>query len=362
MLSHSRRYLRRLALRGGRCFSKGPRSVDIELSNRCNLRCRKCWFHGESGIGDRYRSTEMATEEVLRLIDQLAAYKPHLYFGGGEPLIRDDLLGVLAHAKSKSLSTSLTTNGTLLDQRAIERIVSLKIDWLNVSIDGPEEVHDQLRGQGTFRKVMASIRCLAECKSRNALPRPAVTLNVTINPLIVGHLRQTIAAIKASAGEGVQCLRIHHLWFITPRELQAHRKEVGAALACSAPGAGSHSIPSSQPQDSALLAEEAGQSKSAKVVFFPDLAGEEIRAFYAEGYRSPQRCMAPFQAAVVKPNGDVRFCPDEWIDDYVLGNVRDDPFATIWNNDKARHFRSVLWRQKAFPACHRCSWMYCFGT
>lgn len=75
-----------------------------------------CWFHGESGIGDRYKNSEMTTAEVLELINQLEAYRPQLYFGGGEPLIREDFLEILSHARSLTLSTAFTTNGTLLNR------------------------------------------------------------------------------------------------------------------------------------------------------------------------------------------------------------------------------------------------------
>ena len=91
----------------------------------------------------------------------------------------------------------------------------------------------------------------------------------------------------------------------------------------------------------------------------PDLRGQEIEHYYAEGVPSEKTCIAPFQAAVVKPNGDVRFCPDEWIDDYVLGNILEERFLKIWRNRKARRFRAVLLRKKSFPGCKRCSWMHC---
>src|SRR5204862_5669521 len=89
---------------------KGPTKVDIELTNRCNLRCPMCWFYGQNGIGDKYCDSELKTEEVLDLIDQLASSKPHLYFGGAEPSLRRDFLAILAHAKRRGLSLSCPTN------------------------------------------------------------------------------------------------------------------------------------------------------------------------------------------------------------------------------------------------------------
>ncbi len=61
-----------------------------------------------------------------------------------------------------------------------------------------------------------------------------------------------------------------------------------------------------------------------KVTMFPDLQYADIVRYYSERPRFEKRCIAPFFGAVIKPNGDVKFCPDEWIDDYILGNLRND--------------------------------------
>lgn len=342
-------------------FSKGPTCVDIELSNRCNLRCKMCWFHGENGIGDRYRHSEMTTAEIIDLINQLAPCRPHIYFGGAEPFIREDFIEIVTHVKRSILPISFTTNGTLLDPKKISAIMDLEIENINVSIDGPEEVHDGLRGKGNFRKVISNILFLLEGKKRKMLKRPLLTINITINPMIISRLKETIDSLREITADKIDFYRIHHLWFVTPRELQAHQWEVSKALGSSAPGAESHCIALSRQLDPLALSDEIAQLKNNdKILFFPDIHGKEIHAFYSDGYRWTQRCRAPFHALIVKPNGDVKFCPDEWIDDYVLGNIRKERLETIWKNIKARHFRSVIFRKKSFPACKRCSWMHCY--
>jgi radical SAM protein with 4Fe4S-binding SPASM domain len=320
-----------------------------------------CWFHGENGIGDRYRNSEMATAEILELINQLAVYRPRIYFGGAEPFIREDFLEIMAHAKSFALPISFTTNGILLDRKKIEKVAELGVDDINFSIDGPEELHDELRGHGNFGKVMSNMQHLLEYKKSENIKKPLITVNITINPLVVGHLKETINSIRKTTGDEVDFFRIHHLWFITPTDLQVHKAVINETLERSAHGAGAHSIPFSQHIDSNALSKEISQLKGVeKIKYFPSLEDKEIHEYYSESYRLKKRCMAPFRAALVKPNGDVKFCPDEWIDDYVLGNIRDERFKNIWNNKRARHFRSVIFWKKSFPGCKRCSWMHCF--
>jgi MoaA/NifB/PqqE/SkfB family radical SAM enzyme len=97
--------------------------VDIELSERCNLRCRMCWLYGKNGLGDKYSDNEMTTNEVIDLINQAAVYGSDIYIGGSEPFIRKDLPAILRHIKEKRLSVSFTTNGTLLGASEAERYI-----------------------------------------------------------------------------------------------------------------------------------------------------------------------------------------------------------------------------------------------
>ena len=91
-----------------------------------------CWFHGTNGIGDRYGASEMTTDEVLGLIDQLAVYRPEIYMGGAEPLIRKDFITIAEFIKGFGMPLSFTTNGTLLDTEISQSIVALGIENLNI--------------------------------------------------------------------------------------------------------------------------------------------------------------------------------------------------------------------------------------
>ena len=121
MFPHLNKYFPIIHFIRSNYFSKGPVSVDIELSNRCNLRCKMCWFHGENGIGDRYRNSEMAYRGDPRINKSIGGIQAQIYFGGGEPFIREDFLTILAHVKSYALPISFTTNGTLLNQKKIQK-------------------------------------------------------------------------------------------------------------------------------------------------------------------------------------------------------------------------------------------------
>jgi radical SAM protein with 4Fe4S-binding SPASM domain len=336
-----------------------PTSVDIELTNRCNLRCRMCWFHGENGVGDNYRYGELSTSEVMCLIDRLLKHKPNIYLGGAEPFMRQDLWIILDYIKRKGLTVSLTTNGTLLDPVKAEMLVRFKVDRVNFSVDGPEDLHDGIRGEGSFKKVVSAINELSDHKKKRGVVTPTLAVNVTVTATSASHLRAALQSVRDATHNGPDVYIIHHLWYLTHEELSVHQFSVRQVLGCMAPGAAAHVIPSSQVLDPAALAHEIVSLKDwPKVTSFPDLSYHDIVKYYSEGDGIQERCTAPFSRVVIKPNGDVKFCPDEWIDDFVLGNIRNESFDSIWNNDKARMFRASLFKEKYFAGCKRCSWRY----
>jgi radical SAM protein with 4Fe4S-binding SPASM domain len=257
------------------------------------------------------------------------------------------------------MSVSFTTNGTLLDAQKLEMLVALGVDSVNFSIDGNEELHDRVRGRGVFRKAALSIKELSECKTNRASKKPIITVNITITCNLMGHLKETLSAIRDSTNDVADFYLLHHLWYITQNELSGHRSTIKQKLGCKVPGAASHLLPGSRiPDPSALADEIASLGSWPKVKMFPNLQYTDIVKYYSERPSIRRRCIAPFWGVVIKPNGDVKFCPDEWIDDYILGSVRNDSFHDIWNNKKARKFRAVLLREKHFEGCNRCSWMY----
>ncbi len=129
-----------------------PLSVHIGLTNRCNSRCRYCRF-------DRLSAPDYwTTEALLKVLDDMrAAGTRRVQFTGGEPMLRKDIGVVLERAKSLGLFTGISTNGFQLPERVNEL---LPADIVQVSYDGPEKVHDYLRGKGSHRTAQSALDAL----------------------------------------------------------------------------------------------------------------------------------------------------------------------------------------------------------
>jgi len=130
------------------------------VGRRCNLHCVHCY----SDSANRAYEGELTTAEGIALLDDLAAFGvPVLLLSGGEPLMRPDLFELIAHARSRGLRTTLSTNGTLITAEVAERLRALEVSYVGISLDGIGRTNDMFRGhKGAFDKAMAGFR---HCKA-----------------------------------------------------------------------------------------------------------------------------------------------------------------------------------------------------
>ncbi len=141
---------------------KNPLSVCWQITTKCNLNCKYCL--SDSGVHGQYG---LETKEAIEIINKLGKIGINrLDFTGGEPLIRKDLEKLIQCAKYNHISTIVTTNTTLLND---ENIRAIKIaDLIQISIDGPEEIHNEQRQNEVFYKTIENIKRLKKegCKIR----------------------------------------------------------------------------------------------------------------------------------------------------------------------------------------------------
>ena len=131
-------------------FGKGkiPVVVTWAIAGGCNKQCLYCeeWKKRE----------EITTEQAFRIVDELKNLgTKRISLSGGEPLAREDIGEIIDRAKMGGIGVVVTSNGSLV----AKRIKELKnLDLLKLSIEGRKEVHDKLRGKGSFDEVMEAIR------------------------------------------------------------------------------------------------------------------------------------------------------------------------------------------------------------
>lgn len=138
------------------CGPTGQRIVQLHPSLRCNLCCEHCY----SSSGPEVRG-ELGPTVLCGLVSDAARMGYQVIsFSGGEPFLYSGLREVLRHAKSLGLRTTVTTNGYFLQPRRLESLRDL-VDVLAVSLDGPPELHNRLRGSPrAFDRLCAGLKSL----------------------------------------------------------------------------------------------------------------------------------------------------------------------------------------------------------
>lgn len=133
-----------------------PLTFNWTLSFRCNFSCSHCYSREE-------QADELATADILKIVDILAEKEvPFINFGGGEPLVREDLFEIASYATKQGLNVSMNSNGWLLDRRAAERLRHCGFKSIGISIDSAEAgLHDDFRNMpGSHERAVSALDAL----------------------------------------------------------------------------------------------------------------------------------------------------------------------------------------------------------
>ena len=152
---------------------KTPKSVDISVTNRCNLRCKYCYHFDSADEVDG----DLPTDAWLSFFEELSRLAVlDVCLAGGEPFVREDLRELIEGIVKNRMRFKILTNGTLITDEMAAFIASTRrCDTVQVSIDGSTPItHDACRGTGNFAKAMEGLACL---KRHNVAASVRVTIH-----------------------------------------------------------------------------------------------------------------------------------------------------------------------------------------
>lgn len=139
-----------------------PHVVAWNLTRRCNLECAHCYI--AAGPAET-AAAELTTPECLRIADEILALNPAPMFilSGGEPLLRDDLETIAAHATARGATVVVGTNGTLLTDERITRLRDAGIQGVAVSVESLRPAyHDRFRhAHGSLQATLDAVERLS---------------------------------------------------------------------------------------------------------------------------------------------------------------------------------------------------------
>ena len=161
-----RAFLNEAAFRLGRVRSHRLTSVNLEITNACNLACTMCPVNTTM----RRPKRMMPFSLFQRLLDENPDLDFVLPFQWGEPMLHKDFFRMVAYARSKGIRVMATTNGTLLgDDGAMERLASCGLERITFSSDGVGETHTRIRGYA-FERLRADVERFRQVRDRVGSP------------------------------------------------------------------------------------------------------------------------------------------------------------------------------------------------
>jgi radical SAM protein with 4Fe4S-binding SPASM domain len=133
------------------------------IIQRCNVRCKHC-YQGEYTDNDpTYYQLIHVLDNFTKFVDDLWPNDEHwVRITGGEPLLHKDWKRLATEVIDRGFVWSLMTNGLLVTPEEAYDIAQLKPIHVQVSIDGAEEIHDNIRGKGNLKKVLKGVKNLRD--------------------------------------------------------------------------------------------------------------------------------------------------------------------------------------------------------
>lgn len=344
--------------------SAPPVNLSLNLTNRCNLKCIMCRGirHGGEVPANRpwyAKKRELAVEDWVRLLDQVASFRPWLYVTGGEPLMYPQFREFVQEAKKRRLAVHLQTNATLLAREA-DFLVETGVEAVNVSIDGPPAVHDRIRGlKGGFAQIEAGVKALVAARKAHRRPNPILSFNCTISKANLEVLEEIVPLAVRLEGD---CLQLQHTMFDSPENVARHNRlfspercrDLGLEVAHPSICEGEYYQSEIQAADvarmQAALARARQQARGQiKLHFMPSFPDQLLFPYYLDlNYPFPQGCHDFWATARILADGTFSPCLN-----LVVGNVREQPFLEMWNGPQMQRLRKMI-AKGLFPGCARC--------
>ncbi|MFN7955086.1 MAG: radical SAM protein [bacterium] len=334
-----------------------PAQLFLEVTDRCNLDCRMCFYRGTLGEASTPMQPDadhLTAEEIERVVRDLPTARL-VSISGGEPFARADLVAILTRLAALRLVT-VETNGTLLDAAGARALAALGSRGLprpglaavDFSILGPRDVHDAItRRAGSFDRALAALRTLRDERNRLGRRFPKLTLKSAV-------LKENLGALEALA----QLARAEAVdYFVLKEEDPGKVTLRPGADGVLARGEGTKaphtaSLDGLAARLRAILASFTGGPTEAFLIpldVTPDHLEHHIRKAVDLGTSS---CRHPWSRVGVLPRGEVYACKL-----FSTRSVRQHSIREIWNGPEFREFRSHLRSRGPFPSCVGCCFL-----
>lgn len=306
----------------------------LEVTSRCNARCEHCG----SSCGYEKPKNEISKEKLMETLKEISEHYDTseilLNVTGGEPFLRKDLFEIMDYAVSLGYRWGITSNGILIDEELVKKIVKSKMSTISISIDGLKETHEAFRKvPGAWDKIIKGIKLMLNEPSIECVQITTVANKKNINEL--EELYKIVLDLGVKYWRVVNC------------------DPIGRAK-----------------DNDEILLDPKGYRKLFKFIYEKRKENKIVVDYGCSHYLGLNMeteirdqhffCMTGLYVGSILSNGDIFVCPNvERREELIQGNINTDSFVEVWEN-KFKPFRHL--NRTSCDDCLACShFKYCGG-
>ncbi|MFA5903087.1 MAG: radical SAM/SPASM domain-containing protein [Desulfobacula sp.] len=289
----------------GRLKAEFPSQIIVDATEVCNLSCIHC-PHSEFKRSGNYGARYLDVKLHHKMVDEVREYGQGntqyiRYTSNGEPLIHPYIYDMLDYAvKRSNVFVTLTTNGTIMNQKRIESLLESGLHMVDISIDAfLPETYAKIRRGGNLKITRANVLKLIEIRKQ---------IGATTK-IVVSFIEQS--QNKNEAKEFENYWEKQGVDFVVIRRL--HSAAGGVAV----------------------IAKDMKINQQSEI-------------------RKP--CLYPWERILLSPKGELAFCPQDWVHGSVLADYHTTTIRQVWLGYSYQQLRSAHLTNdfKLFPFCAQC--------
>ncbi|MEM5853484.1 MAG: radical SAM protein [Candidatus Aenigmatarchaeota archaeon] len=303
----------------------GPKLLMLSPTDFCNLNCKICWRIGKK---PNFKQPPFHFfKKILREAKELKVETIDLT-GGGEPFLRKDILDIMDLVKKFGMRGTITTNSTLIKKSDVKKVVEMKWDEINFSLDGStSEINDYIRGEGIFEKVLKVVKRFEEEKNSKNVQIPILRFCFTITKKNFMDIPNFIKLSKS--------LDIRHINFSTLFEWRSNKE---------------FWLDKKDEKDVMKKIKE-GVELSKKLGIKTNL--DSILEFGVWEHQPPRFCFAPWYMLFINASEEAMVCCTlASLYKKKLGKI--NSLKEIWFCRKIEELRKRMKRRVLFKECNKC--------
>jgi MoaA/NifB/PqqE/SkfB family radical SAM enzyme len=320
-----------------------PLTLELNITNRCNLLCKMCWLRSAKLNYDE----EMKDEKLFQIVDEAIelGVKEFRFPGSGEPLMRKEVLfKLMERVKESGRSGLLISNGTLFSEEDVKKIVDMEWDVLTISLDGPSpEINDYIRGvEGSFKKTVKTLDLIKKWKMKSKKDYPWMRMNTVLTKRNYDKLEEMIELADKFGFEEF----LLQPMTVFSREGEKIKVEDAESVNRHLESAGEKAKKLGIKTNVESFIRNIIVEKTSEM---EKIIEEEIKKFDKKFLSVP--CYEPFYNLIVMPDGKVSQCAIAGGKSEI--NLKNSSLKEVWF-EQFEEFRKKLLNKELFPFCSHC--------